>query len=111
MIGTYLVDDVTLRMDKGADEFQEPLTPEDVSIKAFVEYGEWRLKNEVGDIIVSKTRVLMRPRTIIVDGFSTRAANTISYKDELIFDGVTHAIVRIVTLRDFTVRGFAVHVT
>ena len=111
MYGTYCVDDVTLRMDKGVGDFQEPNTPEDVSVKVFIELGEWRLENEVGDIIVSKTRILMRPRTIIVDGFATRAANTISYKDEIIFDGITHAIKHIGKPRDFAVRGLAVYVT
>ena len=111
MIGAYLVDTVTLRMNKGGDEWQEPNTPEDITVRAFIEYGEWRLQNEMGETIVSKTRVLMRPRTIIVTGFATRAANTISYKDKIIFDSITHAIVHIGKLRDFSVRGFAVYVT
>ena len=110
MIGSYLIDTITLRMFKGTTDFQEPLTPEDVSVKAFVEYGEWKMENEVGDIIVSKTRVLMRPRTIIVSGFSTRASNTISYKDKVIIDSIEHSISHIGKLRDFTVRGFAVYV-
>ena len=111
MIGSYLIDEVTLRMDKGKDTHQEPLAPEDVSVKAFIEYGEWKMENAQGEIIVSKTRVLIRPRTIIVTGFATRASNTISYKDEIIFDNITHAIAHIGKLRDFSVRGFAVYVT
>ena len=111
LVGSYLVDTVTLRMDKGNDQWQEPNTPEDASVKAFVEYGEWQMQNEMGQVIVSKTRVLMRPRTIIVTGFAARAANTISYKDKVIIDGILHAIAHIGKLRDFSVRGFAVYVT
>jgi len=110
MIGAYLIDKITLRIDKGNDEWQEPLTPEDITVRAFIEYGEYRIQNAEGEMIVSKTRVLMRPRTIIVTGFATRASNTISYKDKVIFDSITHAIAHIGKLRDFSVRGFAVYV-
>lgn len=98
-------------MFKGTTDFQEPLASEDVYVKAFVEYGEWKMENEIGDIIVSKTKVLMRPRTIIVSDFTTRATNTISYKDKVIIDSIVHSIRHISKLRDFTVRGFAVYVT
>ena len=111
MIGSYLIDSVTLRMDKGMDKWQTPNTAEDTIVKASIEYGEWRNQNAMGEIIVSKTRILMRPRTIIVTDFSTRAAKTISYKDKVIFDSITHAIQHIGKLRDFSVRGIAVYVT
>ena len=110
MIGAYLVDTVTLRMDKGSDEWQEPNTPKDVTIKAFIDYGEHRIQNAEGEVVVSMAKVLMRPRTIITSGFATRAANTISYKDTIIFDGITHAIMRISKSRDFSVRSLDVYV-
>lgn len=111
MIGSYLVDSITLRMDKGMDEWQEPNTPEDVSLKAFIDYGEHRIQNESGEIVVSMAKVYMRPRTVIVSGFSARAINTISYKDKIIYDGIEHAIMKISKSRDFSVRSMDVYVT
>ncbi len=110
MIGSYLIDNVTLRMDKGSDKWQEPLTPEDIDLKVFIDYGERRVENATGELIVSMAKVLMRPRTVITSGFATRASNTISYKDKLIFDGKEHGIVRITKPRDFSVRSLEVYV-
>ena len=111
MIGTYLVDTITLRMDKGNDAWQEPSTPEDITVKAFIDYGERRIQNEAGQMVVSMAKVLMKPRTIIKSGFATRAANTISHKDKIIFDSEEHAIMRISKSRDFSVRSMDVYVT
>ena len=88
MIGSYLIDTVVLRKYTGMDEWQEPTTPVDESVKAFIEYGEHRIQNAEGEVVVSMAKVYMRPRTIITANFSTRAANTISYKDIIIFDGI-----------------------
>jgi len=110
MIGSYLVDTITLRMDKGSDKWQEPNTPEDVTVKAFIDYGEHRIQNEAGEVVVSMAKVYMRPRTLIVSGFATRAANTISYKDKIIYDGIAHAIMKISRSRDFSVRSMDVYV-
>ena len=110
MIGAYLVDTITLRMDKGMDQWQEPLAPEDISVKAFIDYGEHRIQNESGEVVVSMAKVYMRPRTVITTGFSTRAANTISYKDKIVYDGAEHAIMRISKSRDFSVRSMDVYV-
>ena len=111
MIETYLVDKITLRMDKGNDIYQEPLTPEDITVKAFIEYGEFRVQNAEGEVIVSNTKVHMKPRTIITSGFDTRAANTISYKDIIIFDNSSHAIMKLNKARDFTIRSIVAYVT
>jgi hypothetical protein len=111
MIGAYLIDTITLRMDKGSDEWQEPNAPEDVSVKAFIDYGEHRIQNEAGEVVVSMAKVYMRPRTIITSGFATRAANTISYKDKIVYDGQEHAIMKISKSRDFSVRSMDVYVT
>ena len=111
MIGTYLVDSITHRMDKGMDKWQEPNTPTDVTRKAFIDYGERRIENEAGQVIISIAKVYMRPLAIIVSGFAARASNTISYKDKIIFDGIEHAILRISKSRDFSVRSMDVYVS
>jgi len=97
-------------MAKGSDEWQEPDTPEDVSVKALIDYGEHRIQNAEGEIVVSMAKVYMRPRTIITSGFATRASNTISYKDKLVYDGQAHAIMRISKSRDFSVRSMDIYV-
>lgn len=110
MIGSYLVDTITLRMDKGNDKWQEPNATEDVTVKVFIDYKERRVENAQGEALVSMAKVLMRPRTIITDGFDSRADNTISYKDKLVYDGREHAILVISKLRDFSTRGLDVYV-
>lgn len=110
MIGAYLVDTVILRMDKGMDQWQEPLPTQDVTVRAFIDYGERRIQNEAGEVVVSMAKVYMRPRAVITSGFASRVANTISYKDTVVFDGVEHAIMRISKSRDFSVRSMDVYV-
>ena len=110
MIGSYLVDKVTLRMDKGSDKWQEPNTARDVIVRAFIDYGERRIENAAGEMVVSTAKVMKRPRTIITSNFSTRATNTISYKDIIIFDGEKHGIMKIVHSRDFSIRSTDVYV-
>ena len=110
MVGSYLVDTITLRLDKGMDKWQEPNTAEDITVRAFIEHGERRIQNESGEMVVSMARVHMRPRTIITSGFATRADKTISYKDTIIFDGEEHGIMRISKSRDFSVRDLVVYV-
>ncbi len=110
MIGSYLVDSITLRMHKGSDKWKEPISPEDVTVKVFIDYGERRIENAQGEMVMSMAKVLMRPRTVIRSGYSTRAANTISYKDKIIFDGQSYSIMRITKPRDFSVRSVEVYV-
>ena len=111
MIGPYLVDNATLTMHKGADKWQTPLATEDVALRVRVDYKERLIQNAAGQMVVSMAKVLMRPRTIIMSGYSTRAANTISYKDKIVFDGIEHGIMKISKSRDFSVRSMDVYVT
>ena len=111
MIGPYLVDDITLEKHNGTDTWNEPSATTDEAIKGFIEYGEHWIQSNSGQMTVSMAKIRMRPRTIIVSGFSTRAAKTISYKDKLTFDGKDHAIMRIGFDRDFRKRVMVVYVT
>jgi len=111
MMGTYLKDFITHRMDMGMDQWQEPNAPTDITRRAFIDYGERRIENESGQVIISMAKVYMRPLTVIVSGFAARATNTISYKDKIIFDGIEHAILRISKSRDFSVRSMDVYVS
>ena len=111
MIGAYLVDTVVLRKHNGTDKWREPSATTDETIKAFVDYKARQVSNAMGQVVMSMAKVMIRPRTIIVDGFSTRASKTISYQDKLVFDGVEHGIITIGKMRDFSVRGMEVYVT
>ncbi len=113
MIGPYLIDKVTQRLNKGRDEWQEPLPTEDVTIRVFIDYGEHRIQNAEGQVVVSMAKLYMRPRPIITDptAYAARADFSISYKDTFIFDGIEHAVMRISKSRDFSVRSMDVYVT
>ena len=111
MIGSYLVDGITLRMYKGADEWQETISTTDVALRGFIDYNEQRVENASGEMVMAMATVLMRPRDLIVNNFSTRESNTISYKDKIVFpDGSVHGIMRIHRQRDFTIRSMKVYV-
>ena len=111
MIGSYLIDKITLRESNGTDTHQEPLTPTDVPLRAFIEYKERRIEDRTGQIIVSKAKVMIRPRTTIETGLNTRGTKKIAYEDEIIFpDGTVHAIKHIGQSRDFSIRSTDVYV-
>jgi len=110
MIGTYLIDNATLSKFAGSDIHQEPATPVSEAVKVFFQYEESRIENAEGQMTVSRAYVLFNPRTIIASGFATRAAKTIAYEDKIIYEGITYSIVRIATIRDFSVRGLKVYV-
>ena len=110
MMGTYMKDSITLNMHTGMDKWQTQATSTDVTVKGFIEYKERRLQNAQGQVVVSLAKVYMKPRTIIKTGFSTRATDTISYEDKLVFDGVTHSIITISMARDFSIRAMEVYV-
>jgi len=111
MIGVYLVDTIVLRKHNGTDTWQEPSATTDETLRAFIDYKNRQINNTMGQLVVSMAKIMIRPRIIIVSGFNTRAAGTISYKDKIVFDGVEHGIVMMSKMRDFSVRGLEVYVT
>ncbi len=110
MIGPYLVDTVVLEMFKGSDEWQENTATYSVNVKAFIDYGEHRIQNASGEVVVSMAKILMRPRNLVMSGFASRGPNSISYKDKVTFDGISHSIVRINRSRDFSIRSTDIYV-
>jgi len=71
---------------------------------ARVEYLNQQVFDVNGALVMSAATVLMRPRTIIRTGFSTRAAATIAYEDLITVDGIDHTIIQIAKTRDFRTR-------
>jgi hypothetical protein len=110
MLKAYLTDTVTLKQYKGKDQWGEHSASTDLSIRAFVDQVQRVVTNQAGLLVTSSGKVLIEPRTIIFTGFSTRAANTISYQDILTINGVDYPILKIATMRDFRVRHLEVYI-
>jgi hypothetical protein len=96
-----LIHTITLKQNKGKDQWGEPNPSTDISVKARVDYKERVIQGTGTELVTSTMRVMMKNRTIIVSGFSTRIANTISYLDIINYDGVDHHILQIATQSDF----------
>jgi len=110
MIGPYLVNSVTLKQFKGSDVHGTPSTRTSVTVKSRIDYKNRKVENEAGEVVVSKAKVYMRPRTITRTDFSTRASNTIAYEDLITFDGIDHAIILIAKIQDFSVKFLEVYI-
>jgi hypothetical protein len=101
MIGVYLIHTITLKQHKGKDQWGELNPTTNISVKARVDYKERVIESTGTELVTSTMRVMMKNRTIITDGFSTRVANTISYLDIITYEGVDHHILQIATQSDF----------
>ncbi len=101
MIGVYLIHTITLKQNKGKDQWGEPNPSTDISVKARVDYKETVLQGMGIELITSRMRVMIKNRTIIAADFATRLANTISYLDIITYDGIDHHILQIATQSDF----------
>ncbi|MFA5186615.1 MAG: hypothetical protein WC551_09085 [Patescibacteria group bacterium] len=101
MIGVYLIHTITLKQNKGKDQWGEPNPSTDISVKARVDYKERVIQGTGTELVTSTMRVLMKNRTIITSDFATRTANTISYLDIITYDGVDRHILQIATQSDF----------
>ena len=111
MIGAYLTETVTLKQYKGQDKYQEPNAMTSVPVKARVDYKERQINNIEGNLVVSSAKVYVQNRTIVVSGFSTRVANTISYHDLITIDGTDRRIIQIAREQDFRTRFLIVYVS
>jgi len=72
-------------------------------------YKEKALQGVGQAFVVSAVQVLMRDREIITDGFATRDADTISYMDVVVVDGVVRQIAQIGKQADFSIRYMEVY--
>lgn len=108
MIGPYCTETVTIKQHKGTDKWGTPNTRTSVTVNARVDYTRKLITTVEGDLVTSELSVLMRPRTIITSGFSSRAANTIAYEDLITVDGIDHEIGSIRKLQDFSTRALEV---
>lgn len=111
MIGAYMVDAVTIRMDMGKDRWGEPYAHTDVETRGYIEQKERMVQNAMGQLVLSVAKIWLRPRTIIKEGYPTRVEGTISFKDRIVYNTEEHAIISIELAKDFRTRAVVVYVT
>ncbi len=114
MMNAYMTDTVVLKQSQGADKWGEPLEPVNVSMKARVEYKTRQVTSKTGQQVIATGIVIMKPLKIIKDvtgrGADGQGANTISYEDKLIVEGIEYSIARISQEKDFSVRALSVYI-
>lgn len=104
-----MTDTVILRQSQGADKWGEPVAPVETVIRARVEYKTRQVASVRGLLVIATGIVLMQPRQIIKD-VTGRGANTISYEDKLVIEGIEYSIARISQVKDFSVRALEVYI-
>ncbi len=104
MIGPYLTDRITLKQFNGVGEFGAKAATTDISLKCLIDYKNRQAIDSSGEQVVSRAKILIRPRNILRSGFDTRGTGFIAYEDVIVFDGVEHAIIQIGKKKDFSVR-------
>lgn len=96
MIGAYLTDTVTWVKDGGTDQWNTPLAPTTVSVKARVKDATRNVLNFAGEEVVSDGEVLVRDKPGQEDKFD-------------LGDGVKRRIVAIHAVKGFTLSHYRVY--
>ncbi len=96
MIGSYLIDDVTIRNLVSLDQWNTP-TYTDVAVKARVDWQDRLIRNAQGEQVVAAARVYLA-------GDITAPTNA----DRITIDGVEHAIMRVDKKTDFSVSHYEI---
>uniref|UniRef100_A0A6M3JZ60 Head-tail joining protein n=1 Tax=viral metagenome TaxID=1070528 RepID=A0A6M3JZ60_9ZZZZ len=104
MMQAYSTVSVTLVRFKGQDKYQEPNPTDTKALKGFVEYKYRTIQKPDGTVVASNASVDLPNHTIISSGYSARVDKTISFRDTITIDGVSHTIVGITQPRDFRQR-------
>jgi hypothetical protein len=88
MLNIYYTDTVVWVKDNGSDQWGEPETATETSIRAHVQWGTRYIKNAVGELISAVATVYMKDEP--------------SHKDKLRFEGADHIILQISKQRTFS---------
>ncbi|MCK9598016.1 MAG: hypothetical protein M0R06_03180 [Sphaerochaeta sp.] len=96
MIGSYLIDDVTIRNLVSLDQWNTP-TYTDVAVKARVDWQDRLIRNAQGEQVVSAALVY----------FDNDVAG-LTIDDRITIDGVEHAIMRVDKKTDFSTSHYEV---
>ena len=110
MLKAYCTKALSLVRHKGQDKYQEAYPTDTQIVYGFVEYRNRAIPQPDGTVVASIGSVSIVSHTIIDSDYSTRALNTISYRDKIVIDGVTHAIISIAQPRDFRDRFTKVYI-
>jgi len=82
MIGSYAVHDAVLVQSAGKDKWGTPLTPIEIPLKVFIEYGTFIVFTVAGEEVMCNAVIHMEDINI-------------SHEDNLFFDGEMHTIKKI----------------
>lgn len=90
-INAYLVDVVTILVDAGIDQWNEPVSGSQVDVPAYIEYKTRLITSITGEKAWSSAMIYL-PHWIEDSGYLLRP---LSHKDRIKFDNIEHAILRI----------------
>ena len=94
MIGSYLIDTVTIKNLVSLDQWNEP-TWTTVDVKARVEWQNKLIRNDKGEQVVSAALV-----------YFDSDVSGLTIDDRIIIDGVEHVIMRVDKKTDFSVSHY-----
>ena len=110
MMKAYRTKQVTLVRHKGQDKYQEPNPTDEKTLYAFIDWKNRLVPKLDGELVASNAYVDIELHTIISSSYSTRVNKTISYRDTITIDGVSHQIASIHEPRDFRARYTRVYI-
>ena len=90
MLRAYMKDDITVLFDEGEGAYQEPLATLDVDMKAYIEWKTRWIKNQAGEMVLSKGKVY------IIYG------RLVTHKDKIKIDSVEYIVLQAEAGKDFS---------
>lgn len=98
MIGSYMVDTLTIVRHATLDQWNEPGTATLELTTGYIEWGSKLVRNLQGEQVVAAARVWLE------------YDSTLTHEDKIRIDGVDHSILQIETHKDFEARATVVYI-
>lgn len=98
MIGSYMVDALTIVRHAARDQWNEEGTPTLELTTGYIEWGTKLIRDLQGDQVVAAGRVWLE------------YDSTLTHEDKLRIDSVDHVILKIETQKDFEARATLVYI-
>lgn len=98
MIGSYMVDPVTIVRHAAPDTFNETGAPTLELTTGYIQWGSKLIRNVQGEQVVAAARVWLEHDA------------TLNHEDKIRIDGVDHPILQIETPKDFEARATLVYI-
>ena len=104
MIRAYCIDDITIVKWAGEDSWGEPLATSDVDVKGKINYATRLVRDIRGQEVLSVAMIYL-PGDIDDD-----LGRSLDHEDKLKFDGINHAILKIIKPKAFSGPHYEVYV-